>query len=86
MHQDLRKFRVTLFKEKLNVPVNVPVNARQKSIISLLSKNKNITIKDLAAKVVVNEKTIKRDLEKLKKLKIIKRIGSDKTGYWELIL
>ncbi len=85
-------FRITVFAEKINVPVNVPVNApvnvpvndRQKSIISSIRENNNITIIQLAEIYDVNEKTIRRDLKKLTELNIIKRIGSDKTGHWQV--
>ncbi len=87
-------FRITVFTEKINVPVNAPVNApvnvpvnvRQKSIIVSINKNNNITITQLAKIYEVNEKTIKRDLKKLTELKIVERIGSDKTGKWEIII
>ena len=77
-------FRITVFAEKINVPVNVPVNDRQKSIISSIRENNNITIIQLAEIYDVNEKTIRRDLKKLTELNIIKRIGSDKTGHWQV--
>ena len=70
----------------VNVPVNVPVKShRQNETLELIFKNKNITIKDIALYLKVTTKTIKRDLIELKKDKIIKRIGSDKTGYWKII-
>ncbi len=71
--------------KKLNVPVNVPVNDRQIKIINEIQKNKKITQVELADKYNVNEKTIKRDLKKLKELNLIKRVGADKTGYWQII-
>ncbi len=71
--------------ELVNVPVNVPVNERQKKIIKDILLNKNITQIELATKHQVNRETIKRDLKKLKELKLIKRIGPDKSGYWEVV-
>ena len=47
-------------------------------------KNNKITIPELAKVLNVNEKTIKRDIEKLKKNKKIDRIGPDKGGHWEI--
>ena len=57
----------------------------QKYIIEDIMKNKNITQIELSKKYDVNRETIKRDLKKLKELKLIKRVGSDKTGYWKLM-
>lgn len=39
----------------------------------------------MADKCGLSLETIKRDIQKLKKQKKIKRIGSDKTGYWQII-
>ncbi len=47
-------------------------------------KNNEVTIPELADKLNVNEKTIKRDIEKLRGQNKIKRIGPDKGGHWEV--
>ncbi len=39
----------------------------------------------MAEKLDVNEKTIKRDVVKLKQKGLLKRIGPDKGGYWEIV-
>jgi len=79
-------FWVTIESNKNNnVPLNVPLNTRQKAIISFVKKNSNITIEEMAAKYNVNEKTIKRDIEFLNNNNILKRVGSKKTGCWKLI-
>ena len=69
----------------VNVPVNVPVNARQRKIIYDIVKDNRITQAELADRYNVNRETIKRDLEKLKELNLIKRIGPAKGGHWEVI-
>ena len=48
-------------------------------------QNDSVTAKELAEKLSVNEKTIKRALIKLKELGIIERIGADKNGHWVVI-
>lgn len=70
-----------------NVPINVPKNVpikRVDKIVEIMSKNKNITIIELANILKVTDKTIKRDILKLKEQNIIKRIGSLKSGHWEV--
>jgi ATP-dependent DNA helicase RecG len=64
---------------------NEPLNDRQKEILKQIQANKNITVSELRKDIKVGRETIKRDLKKLKKLNIITRIGSDKTGYWQII-
>jgi ATP-dependent DNA helicase RecG len=39
---------------------------------------------DLAKKIGVDHKTIKRDIAKLKNLGLLKRIGPAKGGHWEV--
>ena len=79
---------LTICKETLqNVPINDLKNDPKKrvnKIFELIKKNKFITIKELSHNLNVSEKTIKRDLDKLKKENILKRIGK-KGGYWEII-
>lgn len=69
---------------KTRVPVNVPVNQRQKQILLIIKENPRITALQLSQKLVVTDKTIKRDLQYLKVNKIIEHVGPDKTGHWEV--
>lgn len=66
-----------------NVPVNVPVK-RKDEIIKMLPVNPNLTAEELAVTFAVTAKTIKRDFTALKSEGRIKRVGSDKTGHWEV--
>ena len=82
---DLQKMSVEQrIKEYKNVPENVPEN-RPTLICQLMKNNRAITVLALAKKIRVNEKTIKRDIDNLKKDGSIRRIGPDKGGYWEVI-
>jgi biotin operon repressor len=70
-----------------NVPINVPKNdpiKRVDKIIEIISENKDITIVELANKLDVADKTIKRDIAKLKEQNRLIRVGSLKSGYWEI--
>ena len=74
--------------ENVNVPVNVPVklSVRQAQIISKMLENNHVTAKNLAEMQSVNERTIKRDIEFLKKNAFIIRNGSDKAGEWIVLV
>ena len=50
-------------------------------IIRLIKSNKEITITELAKETEISEKGIEYHLTKMKKEKIIIRVGSDKGGY-----
>jgi len=62
---------------------NVPEN-RLNSIIESMKKKNTITIPEISILLKVTEKTIKRDIEKLRELNKIKRVGPDKGGHWGL--
>ena len=69
-----------------NDPVNDPVNGSVKSKILLhLKQNPKANYRELADKTGYSTATIKRQIQELKKLRIIERIGSDKTGYWKIL-
>ncbi|MBU0626046.1 Fic family protein [Patescibacteria group bacterium] len=72
-----------------NVPINVPKNVpikRLDKIVAYIAKNSGITIEQLAQLCEVSDKTIKRDLDKLKKEGLIQREGSLKNGVWKLLI
>ena len=69
-----------------NVTVNVTENklkSREQNIIKLTKENNTISV-ELAEKLFVTPRTIIRDIEKLKQLGILKRIGSAKGAHWEI--
>jgi Fic family protein len=68
----------------LKVPKDVPLKRLDK-IIDLVKKDKNITIVQIADILGVTDKTIKRDITKLKNENRIVRVGSLKSGHWEII-
>lgn len=57
---------------QVNVPVNVPVSG-------------TVNVANLATALQVAEKTIKRELYFMRDLGLIHRVGSDKTGHWEVV-
>lgn len=56
------------------------VNAANDSV-----KNRGMTTKDIISKFNMSERTIYRELAALKQLGLIRRVGSDKTGHWEVV-
>ena len=74
--------------KKDNVPKNVPRNVplkRLDKIVNMMKKDKNLTALELANKLEVTDKTIKRDIAKLKDENRVVRVGSLKSGYWKII-
>ena len=70
----------------VNAPVNAPVklSALQKEIVNQMAQNPSITYDNLSKLLQKDRATIKRNILILKNLNIIKRIGSDKSGYWQV--
>jgi Fic family protein len=74
-------------KYNSNVPNGVPnkfSEKRYKIIVDFMKMNNKITLLEIANILKVNNKTIKRDVEKLKEEGIIERVGKNRTGYWKI--
>ena len=54
-------------------------------IVELIRNNPKITRKELSETLQINPSAIQKNIEKLKEKGIIARVGSDKTGSWEVI-
>jgi len=68
-----------------NVPKNVGRNERLEAILNKIKHNIRFTKRSLASELNIDEKTIFRDLEVLKKENKIVFEGSKKSGVWKLI-
>ena len=74
-------FYKNITKIQDNEGINDPVN----KILELLYKNNTLSYDDLALALNKSKATVKRKIQKLKLAGLIKRIGSDKSGYWEIL-
>lgn len=54
-------------------------------VLSLIAENKTITIIEIAKLLDKTTRTIERAIKRLREDNRIKRVGSDKTGHWEVI-
>ena len=61
------------------------MNDIQNKIIEFVINDKYITQNTIAKKLNVNVRTVKRNFKVLIDNNIIERVGSDKTGYWEIL-
>ena len=67
-----------------NVTDNV-TDSREARILELIDKNQNISIVQMARQLSVTKMTISRDIAKLKDQGQLKRVGTAKSGYWQVI-
>lgn len=73
--------------ETQNVPIIVPKNVplkRLDQIIGCMKENRDVTIEQLAQLCDVSSKTVNRDIAKLKDEGRVERVGSLKSGHWEV--
>lgn len=71
--------------DKIIINSNFVMNDIQNRIIELIINNNRITQNEIANIIGVNVRTIKRNFKILIDNSIIERIGSDKTGYWQIL-
>ncbi len=64
---------------------NVPKKERQQYILNKSHSKELFTFITLAKELNVHDKTIERDIEDLKQQKIIKFVGSKRSGHYEII-
>ena len=66
---------------KINEPVNEPV----KMVFAVITKNPNLSKEKIAERIGMSRATVTRALAKLIENGTIQRVGSDKTGHWEIV-
>ena len=68
------------------VPEKVPekLTLNQERIINEIRKSSRITIQELSNIVGISGRKIKTNISKLKKKRLLKRIGPDRGGYWKV--
>ena len=84
--QELMQVKLTLYfqSDPVNDPVNDPVKLteRQRMILQMFVEDKSLSRERLCLKTGLSDATAKREIAYLKHLGVLKRIGSDKNGYW----
>lgn len=80
-------FTVIFFRKDYmseDVGVNVGVNSTQLKILELICEKPNITQVEIAQILEITTRTIERNILALKNKNILKRVGTDKVGCWEI--
>ena len=77
---DLDSKYLIIFVEGENVGVKT-----EDKVMVLIKESNNITIKEMADKLGKSTRSIERAIQKLKKNNKLIRIGSDKTGTWQIL-
>ena len=84
-------FRVVVSANEHKVGVKVGVEAKDKlsinrqKILALIQKDPLVTAKILSTIIGISLRKVEENLRKLKEMKRIRRVGSDKSGQWAII-
>ena len=71
--------------DKVTIKVTEKVTEKQMMILKEIIKDKFVTGNHLSIVIGISERKIKENIKKLKNKGVLKRVGPDKGGYWEII-
>ena len=75
---------IVTMKATKDVGINVGIN--EQKVLELLRKNNQITAKEIAGLLSISLRHSERLITSLKQKGMIQRVGSNKNGYWEIIV
>ena len=64
---------------------DMQLTSRQEKLIKLITKKPDITVDEIAVKLKISKPTAEREIAMLKSTSYIIRIGSRKTGHWQIV-
>ena len=70
--------------ENVGENLGVKLSKNQNLILQLLLENKELSIEKLAESVGITARSIERNISLLKDKGLLERVGSDRTGYWNV--
>ena len=71
------------FNAKDDCTVNCTVN--ETKVLNLINENNKVTINEITSNVNLSRRTVQTIVNSLKTKGILVRVGSDKTGHWEIV-
>lgn len=83
----IRKYESSIDSNNLDIVQDVGINVgiNENRVLEEIRKNNQITAKDIAKLLSISVRQTERIFASLKKKKIITRIGSNKSGFWNII-
>ena len=69
----------------VTVNVTVKLTANQKNILDIVKKNPDISQEAIASELGIARETVNRNMKKLQERNVLKRLGADKNGRWEIV-
>ena len=71
-------------EKKVTKKVTIKITINQQKIIDAIKSNPYVTQEELAAIIGITKKSITANMKKLQDSSLIKRIGANKNGYWQV--
>lgn len=62
-----------------------PINDKEKQVLDYLRENPQSTKEQIAAAVSLSRSSVTRHIQALTTKGILRHVGSNKTGYWEVV-
>jgi Fic family protein len=72
-------------ERKVTVKVSVKVTVNQQKILDEIKENPFVTQDELAQTLGLSRKSIIQNMKKLQDNGLLKRVGADKNGHWEIV-
>jgi len=72
----------------IDIGTDVPdngIDTHTNTVLNVIRSNPNITREEIAHKIGISLRSVARAIKRLRETKVIRRIGSDRAGYWEII-
>ncbi len=79
------KKEIREIKNKLGEKVGEKLTENQKKIIENILHTPKISARELSAIIGISQRKIEQNISRLKNSGLLKRVGSAKGGYWEVI-
>ena len=77
--------KITQKSHESHSKVTVNLTEVQQNIITAIEQNQFVSQTEIANELSLARETVNRNMKKLQKQGIIKRVGADKNGHWEVI-
>ena len=61
------------------------ITSKQLTVLNIIRANPSISRNELANKLDINVSAIRKHIDALRKKKLLKRVGPDKGGHWEVV-
>ena len=61
------------------------ITSKQFTVLNIIRSNPSISRNDLADKLGINVSAVRKHIDALRKKELLKRVGPDKGGHWEVL-